>query len=203
MNITTCYENKRGCGYRKPGGLYLMAGNLSDTCEKLPIKLDVCPCCHAGIKPSRSWTWVTFQLIKDAPCRKPKCKGCHPFDGSIEKFGLLWIGEKFYSTPYAFNKEAITQGISRRIKAVPKDFVVGETWVLLAHRKCILDPVQKASDTEDNYIPGIFCVFKPDRIEYVVKADDDTEKLEAMEKRGITLVDVKKAEEQIELPDIS
>jgi len=182
MNISVRYESKRGCGYRKEGGLYLVAGGLTDSCQKLPIPLGVCPCCHAGIKPSRGWTWVSKRLIEDAPCRKEGCTGCHPFDGSVDKFGLLWVGEKFYGSPYDFNKEALRMGISRRIAAVPKDFVVGETWVLLAHRKCILK--------DEEYTPGIFCVFKPSTIEYIVKDDDTEEKLQSMEKRGITLVHV-------------
>ncbi len=199
MNIITSYEEKRGCGYRKQGGLYLVSGSLSDSCQKLPIPLIVCPTCHAGVKPSRGWTWVGFQLIKDAPCTKLiedfhkdayPCTGCPPFDGSVERFGLLWIGEKFYKTPYEFNKEAITQGISRRINYIPKDFVLGETWVLMAHRKCIPDG--------EDFIPGIFCVFRPTTIEYIVKDDDTDEHLESLEKRGISLVRIKKRQLKIE-----
>ena len=191
------YEKSRGCGYRKEGGLYLVSGGLLDSCFKLPIPLTVCPCCHAGIKPSRGWTWIGKKLIEDAPCSKTGCKGCVPFDGSVDRFGLIWVGEKFYKTPYDFNKEALTQGISRRIKAVPKDFVIGETWVLLAHRKCIgaaFDSNPK--DDEEAFTPGIFCAFKPTAIEYVVKDDDDPDYLAGLEKRGITLVKVFKEEER-------
>ena len=51
------------------------------------------------------------------------------------KAGLLWIGEQFYPTPGEFTREAEELGISRRISAVPRDFKLGETWVLFAHRK--------------------------------------------------------------------
>lgn len=154
MNIRTSIEQKRGCGHRHQGGLYLVSGGLFDACHKLPIPLTVCPCCHAGVKPSRGWTWVGYQLIKDAPCSKPGCTGCHPFDGSIQKFGLLWIGEKFYKHPYDFNKEALGQGISRRIANVPKDFVLGETWVLLAHRKGIREASDILLLKKDDFEPG-------------------------------------------------
>jgi hypothetical protein len=74
-------------------------------------------------------------------------------------------------------------GISRRISAIPRKFKLGETWVALAHRKVIevtlADP--KAA---------IFHVFKPHAIEYVVKEDDNEEKLKRLADRGITLVRV-------------
>ncbi len=191
MNIRDSYEEKRGCGYRKDGGLYLVSGSLSDSCGKLPIPLNVCPTCNAGIKPSRGWTWVGFGLIKDVPCSKKGCTGCYPFDGSVERFGLIWVGEKFYPTTYEFNREAIRQGISRRISAIPNEFVLGETWVLLAHRKCI--------DSDEDNTPGIFCVFQPTAIEYAVKEDDSEEKLEKLEKRGITLIRVHPLQTKMDL----
>jgi len=106
-------------------------------------------------------------------------------------FGLLWIGEKFYDTPQDFTKEANNMGVSRRLSAVPNDFIVGETWVMVAHRKA----VQSINDGgEIDFSPGIFHAFRPTAIEYVVKPDDDEEKLKAMEKRGFTLVRVIKEE---------
>jgi hypothetical protein len=45
---------------------------------------------------------------------------------------LLWIGRGHYS-PDAFLKESRELGVSRRIAALPKGLVLGETWVLLAH----------------------------------------------------------------------
>ena len=198
MNIQTRHEAKRGCGFRKPGGLYLVSGGLMAPCLKLPIPLTVCPCCHAGIKPARGWTWVSDQLIKDAPCKKDGCTGCHPFDGSVKRFGLIWVGDKYYSAK-AFTTEAASMGISRRISALPKDFKLGETWVLLAHRKAIrnLNVLDEAPVQE--FTPGIFTAFKPTAIEYVVKDDDDEEKLERLEKRGITLVRVKPLQTKLDI----
>jgi hypothetical protein len=54
-----------------------------------------------------------------------------------ERYGLIWVGEAFYGNPQRFLDEAATMGISRRIAAVPRGFVLGEDYVLLAHRLCI------------------------------------------------------------------
>jgi len=106
---------------------------------------------------------------------------------------LIWVGGKFYSTK-SFLNEAVKMGISRRISVVPKDFVLGETWVLLAHRET---PIEGHEETK----PAIFSVFRPERIEYIVKPDDPEEKLERLEKRGITLVDVKPMQSEMELAE--
>jgi hypothetical protein len=200
MNIQTRHEAKRGCGFRKLGGLYLVSGLTFGVCGKLPLPLTVCPCCHAGIKPARGWTWVSHNLFRDVKCDKDGCvKGCVPFDGSVDMFGLIWIGEKYYPTPGSFLKEGIAQGISRRISALPKDFKLGETWVLLAHRKGIRHIDLVFGEETVHYTPAIFTAFKPTAIEYVVKDDDDEEKLERMEKKGITLIRVKPLQTEMEL----
>jgi hypothetical protein len=51
-------EAKRGCGYRKVGGTYLVSGGLGMPCCKMPILLKTCPCCGHGVKQSRGWTWI-------------------------------------------------------------------------------------------------------------------------------------------------
>jgi hypothetical protein len=69
-------------------------------------------------------------------CGVDWCGGC-PLGGlSLTRAGLLWVGEKFY-TVGEFLRESHEQGISRRISAVPNEFRVGETWVLLAHKGAI------------------------------------------------------------------
>lgn len=50
-------EAKRGCGFRKVGGTYLVSEGEGMPCDRLPIKLDVCPVCSHGFKRSRGWTW--------------------------------------------------------------------------------------------------------------------------------------------------
>lgn len=103
--------------------------------------------------------------------------------------GLLWVGEAFYPTPDDFSTEAARQGISRRIHQIPREFKLGETWVLFAHRKTIDRPTLE--DPKAKW-PGIFHTFKPTEIQYVVKGTESEDELEAMAKRGITPVRVVK-----------
>jgi len=43
-------EPKRGCGYRKIGGLCLVSGGGGMPCDRLPMVLDVCPACSHGFR---------------------------------------------------------------------------------------------------------------------------------------------------------
>src|SRR5215471_10018790 len=150
-------ESKRGCGYRKVGGMYLCSGGGGFPCDRLPIRLDVCPCCNHGFKQSRGWTWLdvpkfvngnhevtSLHISGEIPCPCslycPLCKHVN----TVGKAGLLWIGEKFYRTPAEFLAEGVTMGISRRIAAIPRGFEVGKTWVLLAHSKTIHEVVPES-----------------------------------------------------------
>jgi hypothetical protein len=168
-------EAKRGCGYRKVGGLYLVGGGIGVPCDRLPIPLTVCPCCGQGIKQSRGWTWVDvnklvegphqinksdFQLIGGSevrgcwsePCLEmEKCILCgHP--ETLGKAGLLWIGAQFYKTPEEFIVEGRALGFSRRIRTVPRGFKSGETWVLLAHPNAIETwETDTDADVEQNF----------------------------------------------------
>jgi hypothetical protein len=236
MNITTIVnEKKRGCGFRKQGGTYLVtdASELKG-CGKLPLELTVCPCCGQGVKPARSWTWVNGKLLfanvactrvnvdkpgLSGPCITSRCI----LDEPPEKMGLLWTGEKYYATPADFLKEGAAQGFSRRISMIPKDFVLGETWVCFAHRKAIKcaecngmgmfyretgDPsLEEVSEFECEAChgagskPGIFFMFKPQRIEYIVKDDDNEETLERKEKRGFTLVKLVRTDDDLDEED--
>jgi hypothetical protein len=185
--IETRVEAKRGCGYRRPGGYYLVSDGAGMACGKLPMLLLKCCACGSGIKPSRGWTWIQpAKLFAEATCSRDGCSIC-PISAQnisqIEKAGLLWIGQAFYESPADFDREAAEMGISRRLAAIPRDFQLGETVVFLAQRKAVADQ------------PAVFRVFKPQRLEYVVGEDDDEEKLERLAKRGVTLVRVVRAEQ--------
>jgi hypothetical protein len=189
-------ETARGCGYRKPGGKYLVSGTLSKPCGKLPIPLTYCPCCGAGIKFSRGFQWVGKQLIEDAECSIPGCRGCHPFDGSVHKFGLMWVGEQFYRLPEDFAKEVAVKGLSKRIATIPKGLEIGKTWILLAHIRAVLDPHSMKRG------PGIFRAFVPTAIEYIVKGDETEEELDRLEERGFKLIKVvRDTENQMKIED--
>jgi len=229
MTIETRYDEERGCGWRKPGGLYLVCNGPARACGKLPCPLDLCPTCGAGIAFTRGWTWVDAdKLFMKRPCQGNRdtiwakarafldtgsaCGDCPLQTQLLGKAGLLWIGEQFYKTPGDFIAEADRLGVSRRIGAIPRQFEIGKTWVLLAHSRAIRRecspclriivegtegaPSKKCKSCKGTGIawePGIFRMFKPTAIEYVVKDTDEENKLNQMILRGITPVQVERA----------
>lgn len=235
-DIEVKIEAARGCGYRKKGGIYLVAPKPNAPCGRLPIPLDVCPCCHGGIKPTRAWTWVQPKpLFAAKPCSfvAPTAlagtrvlalesqlaaaggrgvdladeidelksgkntrlqllhQGCSLADENLpERAGLVWVGGKFYPNADSFMEEARRMGISRRIPAVPKDFVAGQTWVLLAHRECIKTakpPAEQKPDDDEmfNYQAGIFTMFQPTAVEYVCHGTETNDEIAAICARGL------------------
>jgi hypothetical protein len=181
MTVHTRIEQRRGCGYRKPGGFYLVSPPHFTTCCQLPKVLEVCSCCGQGIKPARGFTWINGQELFTTLCsRGDVC----PMRSLPDKIGLLWIGEIYYKSAEHFMKENYHLGISRRINVMPKGFKIGETWLALAHRKGHVT----SENGKFKFRPAVFCVFRPTALEYVVRETDTTEKLEKLEKRGVTLV---------------
>jgi hypothetical protein len=170
-------EAQRGCGYRKVGALYLVAEGQGRPCCRLPIELRICPACSTGIKPSRGWTWIELAAFLRASCTSP-CS-C-PLKAPQGRIGLLWVGEKFYPTPGHFDLEASALGTSRRIAAIPRGFVLGETWVALAHRRALA--------AGDGAGAAIFRLFRPTRLEMLVRQSDfeNTEAMDRLRMRGIT-----------------
>lgn len=205
FDIPMLQERKRGCGYRKPGGLYLMGDVTMQVvkCGKLPLALTTCPVCGGGIRRSPWPRWVNAcELFRRVPCDLQGTKHhaicwLNPLtlcgdeevgDPALGKRALLiWIGEGHYSTPRKFFDEAEALGISRRIAAIPRGFVVGETLVLFAHVRAIAKGEPIAA-----WDPGIISAFVPDRIEYVVKLGDTEKKLARLVGRGVTLVRVER-----------
>lgn len=172
-------EKKRGCGFRKVGGKYLVSDGIGISVDWLPFPLNVCPTCSAGFKPALGWTWVdTVKLLEGTTA--PKTMG---------RAGLLWIGTKFYKTPAEFIAEGVSMGFSRRIKAIPQKFEIGKTWVLLAHKYAIPAPLALTPEETPEATPGIFFAWQPSRIEQIFKESDrGSEAVQAAEKRGITAV---------------
>lgn len=189
IHVQTVIDHQRGCGWRKEGGIYLRCDAPGVPCGKLPAPLTVCPCCGEGIKPARGWTWFNpGPFFKDIACALPeRCGGC-VVSNPPAKAGLLWIGEKFYPRPSDWLEEAHKLGVSRRLPRVPHGFEIGKTWVFAAHRKCIA-----SSEDPEDFQAGIFHVFKPSRVEYVVTGKESEEDLEQLVKRGLTPVKVQRA----------
>lgn len=144
-------EAKRGCGFRKVGGLYLVGEGFAVHCLKIPCNVELCPTCGQGIKFARGFTWINAKILLKGDCvssglattRPEHCqrietaaKALHleacPFD--TERAGLMWVGSGFY-TPQSFIEEAARLGVSKRITSIPNEFVVGRDWVLLGHKK--------------------------------------------------------------------
>lgn len=182
-------EAKRGCGYRKVGGRYLIGAAPSRPCGRFPIPLEVCPTCHGGIKQGRGWTWIRpAALLADVPTcdlwPTPGCGSCPMSDparlaDSKGRCGLLWVGGRFYPTPESFASEAARMGVCRRIAAIPRGIEIGKTWILLAHPKAI-----------DGRKPGIFSAFVLTGIEQCVSEADfaDEEAMDKLRTKGITPV---------------
>lgn len=192
--IKVVEDEKRGCGWRTTkGALYVMGGGESAPCELLPIPLTECPCCSSGIKFSRGWTWVDGEKLikfglsqKDVECTSSQCFVC-PLNAAnlpkLGRIGLMWVGKKSYPTTAHFSFEADRLGVSRRIPHIPDGFKVGETWIALAH----LEAVQP-DDWGDKAKPGIFRVFRPDRIEVICDGTETSEVIDGYLARGLTPV---------------
>jgi hypothetical protein len=225
-DVPIVVEGPRGCGYRKPGGLYLRSdGELRD-CGRLPIPLTACPTCGAGIKQGRGYRWIDLAALAEGhPCSRKECGGCAM--DHLEDLGavlLIWIGAEFYPTTADYCAEGRRMGLSRRVSAVPAGFRIGSSWVALAHpaaisRPCaapgcrrglVPDPANPITGrgvcaacegTGVEEVPGLFGLYRPDRIEYVCRGDEKPEELEALAARGLTLVRVRRADGRLSLAD--
>jgi hypothetical protein len=220
--VITVVDAERGCGKRKPGGVYLRGDGVFEPCGKLPIPLGVCPFCHGGIKITRGLQQINLKMLQEPiECNKPDCGAC--LTKSTEWAWLMSVGEKFYKMPADFMREAFVQGISKRIHQIPHGFKVGESVVALAHKKaCVsLEPqpeyiyaegtpesmfenqesLAQLNPLKPKFAPGIFTLFRPSRIEYVARGDEMDEEIEKLLKRGIQPVQVLH-ETQGELPGL-
>lgn len=202
-------EAKRGCGYRKIGGLYLVSDAGGIACDRLPIPLTVCPTCSHGFKQSRGFTWVDINGLVGGVHRDCQDEFACPLcmaTSEMGKCGLLWIGEKFYKTPADFERESNSLGISRRIAALPRGFKVGETWILLAHPKTVPCNLCSATGLTDaghpgyrsevceachgtGKVAGIFKVWQPKRLEKILpESARGSAEVQDLTEKGITPV---------------
>ena len=201
-SIQTIREVVRGCGWRKVGGMYLMSDSPGRECGRLPIPCGTCPCCGRGMKQARGWTWVDGDEIlrasPECPLRgEAECETCAVHNYArhgIGKVGLIWIGESYYPTVGHFQREIDEVGISRRINNIPRGFSF-ENYVMLAHPKAILkQPAEMGQEIEHE--PGIFMIFKPERIEIVVSGKESDTEIEGYLKRGLTPVKIERIEDK-------
>ena len=236
-------EKKRGCGFRKVNCLYLVGKGIAVPCDGLPLVLDACPTCGFEIPFFRGFKWISKKLIgllseekhaakatnlvdlavaKEFPCLceeiHPTCPICFPDNNDLEKYSVMWVGERFY-TPDSFMKEAREMGVCKKLNKIPKDLVLGKTWIMLAHpavpiyddpefveaRKKWRENLLPALIAEDLLIepkpptkPAIFYAFIPSWIEKLLFKGKVTEQeLEELKKQGITPVLVDEDEDHI------
>lgn len=158
-------EPKRGCGFRRTGGLYLVGGSISVPCDRLPFPLNTCPVCGGGIKFSRGFTkinplrlwglhdacpsgWlehyepasgvsVNLSMNTTGQTCTDRFRPCFMCDPKDEPAFIMGVGEKYYKTPNDFMEEAHRLGISKRIPFIPKGLELGTTIVYLVHPKAI------------------------------------------------------------------
>ena len=189
-HVKVLKEGRRGCGFRKAGGIYLCSDDPEIPCALFPLPLAPCSKCGAVIKPFRGYKWIDPKRLMRRSCPRRKAKSRDPACCRLDEFSgkaiLMWVGDEFYSTPAEFRRECRMLGLSRRIRCVPKGFQVGHTWLFLAHR-FVIHP--KAGGT-GKAKPGIFTALCPTRMEYVVRGNETDDVLRKKEAAGFTLVRV-------------
>ena len=202
-------EDIRGCGYRKVGGLYLEGDYIAVGCDRLPYELTTCPACGQGLRFSRTPQRINALNLfgYHQPCAD-ELRGCWLCVPRDEDAFIIWIGEKFYSTPRDFLDEGVQMGFSRRIQHVPQGFEVGKTVIFLAHNKAVTANVPVAvqqamaivdGDKQDRlleaeqkeYRPGIFTAFIPQRIVKLMWTSEVNDEVrEKYAKQGITIKEI-------------
>lgn len=214
-------EEKRGCGYRKIGGMYLVGDGLAIGCDRLPLQLESCPVCGAGIHFTRGMTeifpldllgthdeqsnktGIVGEVTRTVPACQDKIRPCEVCDPTNELAYVMMVGEKHYPTIVHFMEEANRLGVSKRIPFIPKKLKMGETIIYLAHPKACRVPVPFEDDSESpqhrlvdaekkRLALGLFMAFRPRAIEMPVYKKDLTKKKKAeLEKRGITPIQIR------------
>jgi len=192
-------EKKRGCGYRKVGGLYLESdAGIWSECDRLPFKLESCPVCGAGIHFTRSMTEIIpSRLFGQHENCKDAIQPCHMCQPNKKQAYIMMVGERYY-TPASFIAEGKKLGVSKRIPFIPKGLKLGKTVVYLAHKKAvtltkkkrqpksaveqaeaILNGNKKGSPQgklleadKQEYALGIFSAFTPQRVVQLVWEKD-------------------------------
>ncbi len=215
-------EARRGCGYRKIGGIYLVGKGMAVGCDRLPYETHVCPTCGQGIHASLGFTWVQSTILGSnclkgennrSPCHEIGCEVCFPRllkndegESIPAKYGLMWVGEKFYRDPASFTAEAQKLGVSKRVGHIPKGLKVGD-FILLGHRKVPFQSPVKAggggamdalenegqsamANFKDELKPAIFYGFHVTAMEIIITESQskDEKFMESVKKRKLTPV---------------
>lgn len=186
---------KRECGYVQLHKLYLTIepGGLVHHCDRLPIALEPCPTCGCVPHFSRGITKIDpYQLwgIHESCNCGNNCPLCNPKPADEVTSFLMWVGEKFY-TVESFCNEGDKLGVSKAIPFIPKDFVLGNSWVYFARRNYV-DKVEGSHPDPKKVkkVDGIFSGYRPTKINYVITETEaeDEELMKNLQEKGITAV---------------
>lgn len=211
-------KERRGCGFRKAGGLYLVGPPFGSVCDRLVFKLVPCDICGKKHEHNRGLSRVTgkevfhyshdVDLKTEAAARgeeppgfsslcecNDECPACNP---QTETAGLMWVGRQHYPKYQDFCEEAVKLGVSKRVANIPSWFKVGETWVFLAHIECAPHTVPASTESlmpeETILVSGVFRAFVPQRIEKVMNeseaAELTDEEVQELEDQGVEVVTV-------------
>lgn len=204
MPVKVMVKKARGCGFRTPRGYYLCnERGVEMSCHRLPIPIPVCDACGRPlihptrgiqrIEPNTIWTVCDMRGDMGYLCHRNMCPICYP----PEKAYVIWVGEAFYENPASYLEEAYEMGVSRKVRAVPEDLVIGD-WVFLGYRKII--PTGTYDKDQDEILePGIFHAFRVTSIEKVLTdaQQKDQYYIKSLLDRGITPVIEVDSEDQI------
>lgn len=181
-------EQKRLCGYRKVGGLYLVGEGIIMPCDRLPLPITVCPACGAGIKVTRNLTQINPARLwgrHEPTCCCPAPRACLVCNARHEVGFIIGVGKSYY-TPQQFISEAMLLGVSKRIPQVPRQLRPKVTPVYLAHRQAILLGLDNG---KPRYQSGVIYAFIPKCVEWLLWESQITPvaKAEAV-RRGVRIV---------------
>lgn len=170
--MITVNVQKRGCGWPKEGGFYVMGGGKPLVCFALPVTLVPCECCNQMPKFARCPTPVTAEYIKnlfygkDGEFCGPTCHACV----SGKRYWISWVGSDY--TTETFCREVNVQGMSRRIPpSFAKLIQPGDVFANVKGGEII------------NMIP---CT----SVRYYLKPGDSEEKIKELEKEGIEVAKI-------------
>jgi len=209
------FEPRRDCGYREIGKLYLVGPDSGYVCPSLPLLFKPCKCCGYYPPQYRDYQWVNKSYIREireptGQACHPACPVCYPGTNPQNRYGLMWVGRKFY-TPQEFLDEIIEQEVSKAIKQIPKGLALGETQVLLAHPEACVDSSddgyvqahgdwlmecsrlkmdeEKPPEPQAPTYPGVISAFIPERVEMLIyQSDASPDYVMELEEKGITVI---------------
>lgn len=200
-------EEKRGCGWRKIGGAYLVGEGLAETCDALPLDLEPCGECGYTVPFSRGIQeihsgYLTSKVEKAHEKQGGLCRDSFPCpicgSGLPRKIFLMFVSQEYY-TLESFISEARKLGVSKRIapQCIPKNFLLGRDWIFLAHKRVLFRPYDGSSGWKEDVKRGIFYAFRPQRIEMLLDSLASESEILEWERKGFTVVLIEETPENI------